>query len=55
MIVSWLLRTNRIRRFRFSIFLTCSYETKVGKIEKNQPFTTTNEGFLDKLRIRNPI
>ncbi|KAK8313678.1 hypothetical protein V6Z11_D01G124900 [Gossypium hirsutum] len=51
MIISWLLRTNQIRWFYFSIFLTCSYGTKVEKIEKNQSFTTTNEGFLEKLRI----
>ncbi|KAK8517376.1 hypothetical protein V6N12_032568 [Hibiscus sabdariffa] len=51
MIISWLLRTNQIRWFYFSIFLTCSYGTKVEKIEKNQSFTTTDEGFLKKLRI----
>ncbi|KAK8593449.1 hypothetical protein V6N12_045530 [Hibiscus sabdariffa] len=51
MIISWLLRTNQIRWFYFSIFLTCSYGTKVEKIEKNQSFTTTDEGFLEKLRI----
>ncbi|KAK5838459.1 hypothetical protein PVK06_007189 [Gossypium arboreum] len=51
MIISWLLRTNQIRWFYFSIFLTCSYGTKVKKIEKNQSFTTTDEGFLEKLRI----
>nr|GLL25502.1 hypothetical chloroplast RF21 [Ipomoea trifida] len=34
MIISWLLRTNEIRWFYFSIFLTCSYGTKVEKIEK---------------------
>ncbi|TYG51131.1 hypothetical protein ES288_D10G232500v1 [Gossypium darwinii] len=51
MIISWLLRTNQIRWFFFSIFLTCSYGTKVEKIEKNQSFTTTDEGFLEKLRI----
>ncbi|KAI8026522.1 hypothetical protein LOK49_LG02G01973 [Camellia lanceoleosa] len=34
MIISWLLRTNQIRWFYFSIFLTCSYGTKVEKIEK---------------------
>ncbi|TYG86061.1 hypothetical protein ES288_A13G105200v1 [Gossypium darwinii] len=34
-IISWLLRTNQIRWFYFSIFLTCSYGTKVEKIEKN--------------------
>ncbi|KAH0676761.1 hypothetical protein KY285_024562 [Solanum tuberosum] len=34
MIISWLLRTNEIRWFYFSIFLTCSYETKVEKIAK---------------------
>ncbi|KAJ4699981.1 NAD(P)H-quinone oxidoreductase subunit 2, chloroplastic [Melia azedarach] len=55
MIISWLLRTNQIRWFYFSIFLTCSYGTKVEKIEKNQSFTTTDEGFLEKLRIRNPF
>ncbi|PPD67179.1 hypothetical protein GOBAR_DD35944 [Gossypium barbadense] len=59
MIISWLLRTNQIRWFYFSIFLTCSYGTKVEKIEKNQSFTTTDEGFLEKLRIkkevRNPL
>lgn len=54
-IISWLLRTNQIRWFYFSIFLTCSYGTKVEKIEKNQSFTTTDEGFLEKLRIRNPF
>ncbi|KAM3729268.1 hypothetical protein ACB098_M003500 [Castanea mollissima] len=36
MIISWLLRTNQIRWFYFSIFLTCSYGTKVEKIEKNR-------------------
>ncbi|KAG7528578.1 NADH:quinone oxidoreductase/Mrp antiporter membrane subunit [Arabidopsis suecica] len=51
MIISWLLRTNQIRWFHFSIFRTCSYGTKVEKIEKNQSFTTTDEGFLEKLRI----
>ncbi|KAG4175363.1 hypothetical protein ERO13_A11G180496v2 [Gossypium hirsutum] len=55
MIISWLLRTNQIRWFYFSIFLTCSYGTKVEKIEKNQSFTTTDEGFLEKLRISNPF
>ncbi|KAB2048203.1 hypothetical protein ES319_A13G099000v1 [Gossypium barbadense] len=50
-IISWLLRTNQIRWFYFSIFLTCSYGTKVEKIEKNQSFTTTDEGFLKKLWI----
>ncbi|GMN69223.1 hypothetical protein TIFTF001_038269 [Ficus carica] len=59
MIISWLLRTNQIRWFYFSIFLTCSYGTKVEKIEKYQSFTTTDEGFLEKLRIkkevRNPL
>ncbi|KAK8554280.1 hypothetical protein V6N12_031246 [Hibiscus sabdariffa] len=51
MIISWLLRMNQIRWFYFSIFLTCSYGTKVEKIEKNQSCTTTDEGFLEKLRI----
>ncbi|KAB2026440.1 hypothetical protein E1A91_D06G221700v1 [Gossypium mustelinum] len=51
MIISWLLRTNQIRWFYFSIFLTCSYKTKVEKVEKNQSFTTTDEGFLKKLRL----
>ena len=51
MIISWLLRTNQIRWFYFSIFRTCSYGTKVETIEKNQSFTTTDEGFLEKLRI----
>ncbi|GMN19885.1 hypothetical protein TIFTF001_049960, partial [Ficus carica] len=59
MIISWLLRTNQIRWFYFSIFLTCSYGTKVEKIEKYQSFTTTDEGFLEMLRIkkevRNPL
>ncbi|PRQ32860.1 putative NADH:ubiquinone reductase (H(+)-translocating) [Rosa chinensis] len=55
MIISWLLRTNQIRWFYFSIFLTCSYGTEVEKIEKNQSFTTTDEGFLEKLRISNPF
>ncbi|KAF4362377.1 hypothetical protein G4B88_025059 [Cannabis sativa] len=55
MIISCLLRTNQIRWFYFSIFLTCSYGTKVEKIEKNQSFTTTDEGFLEKLRISNPF
>ena len=34
MIISWLLRTNQIRWFYFSIFLTCSYGTKVERIER---------------------
>ena len=34
MIISWLLRTNQIRWFHFSISLTCSYATKVEKMEK---------------------
>ena len=55
MIISWLLRTNQIRWFYFSIFLTCSYGTQVEKIEKNKSFTTTDEGFLEKLRISNPF
>ncbi|KAF4359811.1 hypothetical protein G4B88_021027 [Cannabis sativa] len=55
MIISCLLRTNQIKWFYFSIFLTCSYGTKVEKIEKNQSFTTTDEGFLEKLRISNPF
>lgn len=55
MIISWLLRTNQIRWFYFSIFLTSSYGTKIEKIEKNRSFTTTDEGFLEKLRISNPF
>ncbi|KAF4360011.1 hypothetical protein F8388_004518 [Cannabis sativa] len=55
MIILCLLRTNQIRWFYFSIFLTCSYRTKVEKIEKNQSFTTSDEGFLEKLRISNPF
>ncbi|CAN8243370.1 unnamed protein product [Cochlearia groenlandica] len=34
MIISWLLRTNQIKWFYFSIFRTCSYGTNVEKIEK---------------------
>ena len=34
MIISWLLGTNQIRWFYFSTFLTCSYGTKVERIEK---------------------
>ena len=34
MIISWLLRTNQIRWFYFSTFLTCSSGTKVERIEK---------------------
>ncbi|KAK4731770.1 hypothetical protein R3W88_024758 [Solanum pinnatisectum] len=40
MIILWLLRTNEIRWFYFSIFLTCSYKTKVeniAKISHSQP------------------
>ncbi|KAG4138715.1 hypothetical protein ERO13_D07G150466v2 [Gossypium hirsutum] len=51
MINSWLLRTNQIKWFYFSIFFTCSYGDNVEKIEKNQSFTTTDEGFLKNLRI----
>lgn len=39
------------RWFYFSIFLPCSYGAKVKKIEKNQSFTTTDEGILVKLRM----
>ncbi|CAN1863698.1 NAD(P)H-quinone oxidoreductase subunit 2 A, chloroplastic [Linum perenne] len=56
MIISWLLRTNQIRWFYFSILLTCSYGTKRSKrLSKNWSFTTTDEGFLEKLRISNPF
>ncbi|KAG4143387.1 hypothetical protein ERO13_D06G185433v2 [Gossypium hirsutum] len=44
MIISWLLRTNQIRWFY------CD-KNKVEKVEKNQSFTTTDEGFLKKLRL----
>ena len=55
MIISWLLRTNQIRWFYFSIFSTSVPQEQVIKIEKNRSFTTTDEGFLEKLRISNPF
>lgn len=58
MIISWLLRTNQIRRFYFSIFLTCSYGTKIEKIEQishSQPLmkdSSKSEGLEIFLRNR---
>ncbi|KAF4391571.1 hypothetical protein G4B88_030722 [Cannabis sativa] len=52
MIISCLLRTNQIRWFYFSIFLTCSYGTKVEKIEKNQSFTITDEDPLEIVHLK---
>ncbi|KAK7239889.1 hypothetical protein RIF29_43257 [Crotalaria pallida] len=37
------------------LFLNLFYLGSVIKIEKNRPFTTTDEGFLEKLRISNPF
>nr|YP_010039931.1 NADH-plastoquinone oxidoreductase subunit 2 [Mucuna pruriens]QOY46406.1 NADH-plastoquinone oxidoreductase subunit 2 [Mucuna pruriens] len=57
MIISWLLRTNQIRWFYF-LFLMFSISVpleQVIEIEKNRSFTTTDEGFLEKLRISNPF
>ncbi|KAJ6874237.1 hypothetical protein NC651_032915 [Populus alba x Populus x berolinensis] len=56
MIISWLLRTNQIRWFYFSIFLTCSYETKrskrLRKIGHSQPLM---KDFSKKKEVRNPL
>ena len=59
MIISWLLRTNQIRWFYFSIFLTCSYGTKVERIEKvshSQPLmkdSSKSSGLLILLKSPN--
>ncbi|KAF1855121.1 hypothetical protein Lal_00044195 [Lupinus albus] len=37
------------------LFLNLFYLGSVIKIEKNRSFTTTDEGFLEKLRISNPF
>jgi hypothetical protein len=50
------LRARQIRWLYFSFFFTCSYGTKVEKIEKNRSFTTTDKGYLGQfgnLKIEN--
>ncbi|KAF9586785.1 hypothetical protein IFM89_040003 [Coptis chinensis] len=56
MIISWLLRTNQIRWFYFSIFFDLvPTEPRSKKIEKVSHSQPADEGFLEKLRISNPF
>ncbi|KAJ6880859.1 NADH:ubiquinone reductase (H(+)-translocating) [Populus alba x Populus x berolinensis] len=56
MMISWLLRTNQIRWFYFSIFLTCSHETKRSKrLRKIGHSQTLMKDFSKKKEVRNPL
>ncbi|KAK9663382.1 hypothetical protein RND81_O287900 [Saponaria officinalis] len=58
MIISWLLRTNQIRWFYFSIFLTCSYGIQIEKIEKishSQPLMKDSSKIVAFLSVTSKV
>ncbi|KAF2922501.1 hypothetical protein DAI22_07g119400 [Oryza sativa Japonica Group] len=58
MIISWLLGTNQIRWFYFSTFLTCSYGTKVERIEKvshSQPLMKDSSKIVAFLSVTSKV
>ncbi|KAF2950489.1 hypothetical protein DAI22_01g191150 [Oryza sativa Japonica Group] len=58
MIISWLLGTNQIRWFYFSTFLTCSYRTKVERIEKvshSQPLMKDSSKIVAFLSVTSKV